>query len=335
MSVKSNIVSPMERGSGAYIVHKYLERRLPGYTIAEYSPYWTLIPIALRSIVPVKNAALIHTTPDYARFFHSESAPLVITFQNYVLDPWMIPYSTWFQRIHYSTDLRLWTKMAVNKAHTLTAVSGFTAELVKKDLNIPHPIRVIYNCVDEQLFTPVTSSKAVRKEVRVFFSGNITRRKGAQWLPAIAKQLDTNICIYYTQGLRTRKSLLPASGLKPVGPVPFSDMPAQYRDMDILLMPTVREGFSLSMLEAMACGLPVVASDCSSIPELLDNGKGGFLCPVGDLKAFAEKINILADSPGLRKKMGEYNRAKVEEMFTLDRMVKEYKELFEQVLGQK
>ena len=83
----------------------------------------------------------------------------------------------------------------------------------------------------------------------------------------------------------------------------------------------------------MACGLPVVASDCSSIPELVDPGKGGFLCPVGDVDAFAKKINILADSPRLRKEMGEYNRAKVEKMFTLERMVNEYKDLFEEVLG--
>jgi glycosyltransferase involved in cell wall biosynthesis len=85
--------------------------------------------------------------------------------------------------------------------------------------------------------------------------------------------------------------------------------------------------------EAMACGLPVIASDCSAIPELIDNGKGGFLCSVGDVKAFAEKINLLADSPKLRKQMGEYNRARVEKLFTLDRMVKKYRELFDEVLA--
>jgi glycosyltransferase involved in cell wall biosynthesis len=54
---------------------------------------------------------------------------------------------------------------------------------------------------------------------------------------------------------------------------------------------------------------------------------------VGDVNAFAEKINFLADSPKLRREMGEYNRAKVEKMFALDRMVKEYQELFDEVLG--
>jgi glycosyltransferase involved in cell wall biosynthesis len=110
-------------------------------------------------------------------------------------------------------------------------------------------------------------------------------------------------------------------------------MPKFYQHHDILIAPTVREGFGLATAEAMACGLPVVASDCSAIPELIDDGMGGFLCPVGDVKAFADKINLLADSPKLRNEMGEYNRAKIEKMFTLDRMVKEYQDLFQEVLG--
>ncbi|MBW2064752.1 MAG: glycosyltransferase family 4 protein, partial [Deltaproteobacteria bacterium] len=172
-----------------------------------------------------------------------------------------------------------------------------------------------------------------RKEIRVLFSGNLTRRKGAHWLPDIAKRLDKNITIFYTQGLRGRGRLPARRGLKPIGAVPFNKMPERYQTMDILLMPTVREGFGLAVAEAMACGLPVVASKCSAIPELVDDGKGGALCPVGDVAAFAEKINFLAESADLRKEMGEYNRSKVERLFSLNRMVNEYRDLFEEILS--
>ena len=77
--------------------------------------------------------------------------------------------------------------------------------------------------------------------------------------------------------------------------------------------------------------LPVVATECSSLPELIDHGKGGFLCPLGDVDAFAQKINHLAESPQLRREMGEYNRARVERMFTLERMVGEYEDLFQEL----
>ena len=330
---KRRIVSPMATGNGAFVAHCLLESHLEEYKVVDYHPYLTLFPFLLPASASTKGADLIHTTPDYARFFYRESIPMVITFQNYVLDSWMRSYSSLAQKIHYVTDLRLWTRMALKKAHLVTAVSNFTAQLVKQDLNISCPVKVIYNGVDINHFTPTTPSKQFHKEVRVLFSGNLTRRKGAQWLPSIAKKLKENVQIFYTHGLQTKNIFKPMPNLESIGSVPFDKMPNRYRQMDLLLMPTVREGFSLSVLEAMACGLPVVASNCSSLPEQIDHGIGGFLCPVGDIEAFAEKINLLADSPKLRHEMGEYNRSKVEKMFTIDRMVKEYQELFEEALS--
>jgi len=325
------IVSPMAWGSGAYVVHTILERHLPDYRVRAYHPYWVLFPFVLPAVVPLKGAHLVHSTPDYAIFFCRKSAPLVVTFHNYVLDGWMRAYSSWLQILHYATDLRLWVQQALRKANMVTAVSYFTARLVQEDLGSHRSIKVIYNGVDEGRFTPAPSSSSFQKEIRVFFSGNLTRRKGAHWLPDIARRLKKNVRIFYTQGLQSRSILPPDPRLQPIGPVPFEEMPALYQQMDILLMPTVREGFGLAVAEAMACGLPVAASDCSSIPELVDDGKGGFLCPVGDVEAFAEKINLLADSPNLRREMGEYNRAKVEKMFTAKRMAAQYQQLFESI----
>ena len=327
------IISPVVTGSGAYVVHSLLERRVPGYRVSSYHPYWALFPFALSRAVSTRSADLIHTTPDHAKYFYLKSVPLVITFHGYVLDGQMQPYCSWLTNIYHLTALRYWIRSAIKMAHTVTAVSRFTANLVQQDLNISQPVNVIYNGVDVNHFTPKTSLGSDTKKIRVLFSGNLTRRKGAHWLPSIAKKLRKDVHIFYTQGLRTRRSLNSNSNLQSIGAVPFKDMPSHYRRMDVLLMPSVREGFGLVIAEAMACGLPVVASNCSAIPELVDNGKGGFLCPVGDVEAFSEKINLLSDSPKLRREMGEYNRAKVEKMFTLDRMGKEYQELFENVLS--
>jgi len=323
----------MATGNGAYIVHKMLERFISGYQVASYHPYWTLLPFCLPLVASSRNADLVHITPDYALFSHRRSAPMVVSFQNYVLDGGMRPYSSFLQRLHYRTDLRLFTESALKKAHTVTAVSKFTAELVRQDLAFPRPIEIIYNGVDTEFFTPKPPSRSDNGEIRVFFSGNLTLRKGAQWLPAIAERLGKNIRIYYTQGLRTRTSLPQRERLQPIGPILFEDMPARYHQVDILLMPTVREGLSLAVLEAMASGLPVVTSDASSLPEQIDEGKGGFLCPVGDAEAFARRINVLADSPQLRREMGQYNRWKAENRFSTAGMVKAYAALFEEILG--
>jgi glycosyltransferase involved in cell wall biosynthesis len=330
--MKNIVISPMGMGSGAYIIHRLLEDHITGYHVIPYHANWTFIPFMLPIIAKFRPTRLLHTAPDYAWFFNRHSIPLILSFHNYVLDSWMRPYSTWFQKIHYATDLKIWTKLATRKAKKITAVSEFTARLVRKDMRLFAPIKVIYNGIDKDHFSPALHKRANSKEIRAFFSGNLTLRKGAQWLPEIAGLLNPDIKIYYTKGLRTRRNLPDLTNLKSIGPVPFEDMPDRYRQMDILLMPTVREGFSVAVLEAMACGLPVVASHCSSLPEQIDEGKGGFLCPVGDVKAFAEKINLLADSPKLRDEMGSYNRSKVEKHFTLDKMIAEYKNLFESLL---
>jgi glycosyltransferase involved in cell wall biosynthesis len=266
------VMSPMPTGNGAFILHKMIEARLTGYRVHGYNPYLTLVPPFLALVGRAEKPRVIHTTPDHAIFSFRKGTPVVLTFHNYVLDPWMRSYSSFPQRIHYATDLRLWSKMAVRRAMKIVAVSNFTAVLAQRDLGIGAPIKTIYNGIDTTFFSPPRSN-VFGRNLRVLFSGNLTRRKGAHWLNAIGERLKKNVTIYYTQGLRSRKRLRPSQNLKALGPVPYERMAERYQEMDMLLLPTVREGFSLSVLEAMACGLPVVASNCSSLPEQIDHGR--------------------------------------------------------------
>lgn len=324
----------MATGNGAYVVHKCLERELKNYRVIPYNPYLTLMPPALYGVGRFSKAHLIHTTPDYGLFHSRHKTPLILTFHNYVLDAFMKDYSSPLQNIHYWSDLQWFTRHAVKKASVITAVSHFTAELVGKELAIDN-VKVIYNGIDQNRFCPNRPAKRLDKEIRVLFCGNLTRRKGASWLLPILEKLSAKINIFYTSGLRNQAALPGNNRLQCLGSIDYEQMPAIYNEMDILLFPTVREGFGLAAAEAMACGLPVVATHCSSLPELIDDGKGGFLCPLGDVQVFADKINQLAEDPLLRREMGEYNRTKVEKAFTMERMVKEYQLLFDEVLDTK
>ena len=325
------IISPISTGSGAFVLHKTLEAHITDYRVHGYHPAWTLFPPFLPFFGSNQKAALIHTTPDHGLFFFRLAIPLVITVHHLVLDRFMRPFSSPSQRLHYRTDLKWFTNVSLRIADRVTSISRFTANMVQHELGYSRPIRIIYNGINANRFKP--GIRHSHSDIRVIFSGNPTLRKGFQWLPTIAERLNKGIAVNYTSGLRFNRVRTSSTNLIRLGHIPSEDMPVLYRSHDILISPTVREGFGLSVAEAMACGLPVVASDCSAIPELVDHGKGGFLCPVGDVDAFADKINLLADSPELRKEMGAYNRAKVEKMFTVERMVREYKELFEEVLG--
>jgi glycosyltransferase involved in cell wall biosynthesis len=321
----------MPTGNGAHVVHKTLSRHLDAYQICSYPPNATLFPLLLLTKCRAPSSArLIHTTPDYAGFFARKKTPLVVTFHNYVLDPDMQPYGSRLQRLHWRTDLR-WSNLdALRRADVVTAVSDFTAKIIKRDLGFKGQIRSILNGVDAEWFRP--AGKQREGAIKVLFSGNPSSRKGGQWLPAIVSKLDRNIELVCTGGLRGNDRLKVSERIRFLGKVPYERMPDLYRDVDILLLPTVREGLSLAILEAMASGLPVVSSRCSSVPEQIEDGVGGVLVEPGDIDGYAEGINRLAASRKGLLAAGAFNRARVEQRFTLQRMVKEYRILFESIL---
>ena len=95
----------------------------------------------------------------------------------------------------------------------------------------------------------------------------------------------------------------------------------QLRSIDVFVLPSSWEAFPISILEAMACGVPQVATDVGGTSEALVDGETGLLVPPHDPAALAEAIAALLADPGRRRQMGERGRARHAELFTLDRMV--------------
>jgi glycosyltransferase involved in cell wall biosynthesis len=81
------------------------------------------------------------------------------------------------------------------------------------------------------------------------------------------------------------------------------------------------------VLEAMSSGLPVVATNCSSLPERVVDGRGGFLCDIGDIDGFVAAIERLLE-PEIRRSMSEFNRRRAEAEFSLEQMTSRYSRLF-------
>lgn len=326
----------MASGSGAYVLHAELAGRMSGYRLQPFSPWWTLFPPAMKAFAD-PCADLIHTGADYGLFLRRRGVPQVLTLHNYVCDSFMRPYSSPLQYLHYRTDLRVFLRRSLHCAEAVVAVSRYVMDRVRDDLEIARPVRLIYNGVDEQRFVPGGKPRR-RGPLRVFFCGNLNRRKQPQLLIPLANALGEGFEIHYTAGLAGAGVLhgepdAHAATLKNLGSIRHADMPEIYRSMDVLFMPSVREGFGLCVAEAMACGLPVVAADSSALPELVENGQGGYLCPPGDLQCYVRALEDIAESSTQARQMGEYNRTRVEERFTLSRMVNEYRMLFEEVMA--
>ena len=107
------------------------------------------------------------------------------------------------------------------------------------------------------------------------------------------------------------------------------------RAFDIFVLSSLQEGISLSLLEAMASRLPIVATNVGGNPEVVIDGETGILVPPKDPEKMAEAIIKILQNPELAKNMGQAGRKRVEEKFSLYRMVSEYRSLYEEILARK
>ncbi|HEX6273230.1 MAG TPA: glycosyltransferase, partial [Polyangiaceae bacterium] len=115
----------------------------------------------------------------------------------------------------------------------------------------------------------------------------------------------------------------------------------------VFVCPSIYEPFGIVNLEAMACGVPVVASAVGGIPEIVEEGRTGFLVPfVPDgtalgapaepdafARALAEKLGHVIDTPGLRRSLGEAGRARVEASFSWSSIAEKTAALYRRLLG--
>ena len=101
---------------------------------------------------------------------------------------------------------------------------------------------------------------------------------------------------------------------------------------DIFMMPSGSETFGLAALEAMACGVPVIASDIGGLPELVVDGETGFLCPLGDIDAFTQATKVLLDDESTLERMSEAARKRAADHFDLSRIIPLYEAYYERVI---
>lgn len=327
------ISAPIVRGSGVLVLHKALEAHIPGYRVDALSPYWGVVPSAL-AVRHRCAAAVTHSHPELGADIAHPDSSLVATFHNYYLDDEALATASWQQQLHYRTMLRSAIHASLRRARLITAVSRFTGDLVQRHHALGERLIVIPNGVDVESFSPcsVTSDGIVR----ILFAGNPIRRKGFEHLSALANALPDGTIMQCTAGLRDSavRRINASDKLALVPRRAHAEMPALYRGADILFFPTRREGFGLVVAEAMACGLPIVATRCSSIPELVEHGKGGYLFDIDNRDQMLGYLMRLARDPGLRAEMGAFNRARIVERFTLSRMVSDYREIFRSVGSQ-
>jgi len=110
------------------------------------------------------------------------------------------------------------------------------------------------------------------------------------------------------------------------------DLEHIYADLDVVVLSSLNEGLPVAIIEAMAAGKPVVCTKVGGVPDLVEDGKNGFLVPSDDHIAMADAIVKILDDPHLAEKMGSEGRKKVYPAYTKERLIKDMENLYEELL---
>ncbi|HBE89913.1 MAG: hypothetical protein A3E37_03275 [Candidatus Andersenbacteria bacterium RIFCSPHIGHO2_12_FULL_46_9] len=195
---------------------------------------------------------------------------------------------------------------------------------------------VIPNGVEWDRFKPVERPR--NKKVKVLFIGRLIPRKGFERvirsLPEVQKKVHEAFEVEVVGSGEHRKKLDDvaqalgvAEQIKYVGTVPYDELEKSYQQADIFVLTSLSEGMPSVILEAMGCGLPVVASDVGGNNELVSDGWNGYLIRGDDSSKLANDLVQLIDDENLRSEMGQRSR-EMAKQYNWAEIMRQYNELY-------
>lgn len=201
---------------------------------------------------------------------------------------------------------------------------------------------VVRPAVDVNFFYPLNQPAPANKPFTVVSTGSLIWRKGYEYaLLAMRRLKDAGIPLRYQvigQGPEEQRLryTIHDLGLEPqvelLGRQPPEVVRAKLQQADAFLLSSLSEGIANAILEAMACGIPVVTTDCGGLREAVSDGVEGFVVPLRQPEAMAQALHKLWQDPALRRRMGERGRARVWADFNLDKQIPQFLALFQQAL---
>ncbi len=237
------------------------------------------------------------------------------------------------------------TRFGIEQSTAVTAVSDY---LKRKTEEVFHPekkIRRIYNFADMSLFKHLDghchrSAFATEGQVVYMHLSNfrpIKRVEDVVHVFARAANSVDAVLVMIGEGPTLRSARDLAEQLGVADRVRFlgnqHDVPSLMGCGDVFLFPSEVESFGLAPLEAMACEMPVIASDSGGVPEVVVHGETGFLAPVGDVESMGKYAVELGRSAELRKRMGLAGRKRAETVFPPEVAVAQYEALYREVMA--
>jgi N-acetyl-alpha-D-glucosaminyl L-malate synthase BshA len=228
------------------------------------------------------------------------------------------------------------TKFSIERSDGVTAISQYLRQQTEEVFGITRPIEVIPNFVNCELYRPRPEQR--RKQLTLLHVSNFRPVKRpldcVRILQQVRRSLDVHLLMAGDGPERGPAELL-AMELGVQEHVTFLGKQDHVERLipqtHVLLLPSELESFGLAALEAMACGVPAVATRTGGVGELITSGEDGFLEPVGDIAAQAARVVELLSDARLYERLAQAARATAAGRFNSDRIIPRYERFYEEV----
>lgn len=242
------------------------------------------------------------------------------------------------------------TKKVILESDQITAVSN-ALKIVAEGIGKPKKeIQVVYNGCDSKMFSYNKKERLrIRKELRIslkklviIFVGSLVKSKGIFELLTAFIKLNykyTNLYLILIGNVPDRTVLDKIISSNYInnkicllGEIPQNEIPYWLSASDIFVFPTYNEGLPNAIMEAMACGLPVVATEIGGIPEVVKDGENGILIDKKNVKSIVHSLEKLIENKSMCRKMGEHGRITIEEKFSWNNSAKKLIEIYNKII---
>ncbi len=301
------------------------------YKILKPKKLWTRIALPLALYTAKQKPDIFFSPTHYIPRF--SPVKRIVT----IFDLSFLHFPEMFRRVDL-WQLKNWTKFSALNADHIITISNFSKQDIIKQYGVnKEKITVAYPGYDRENFKP--SGK--KPDNYIIFIGTLQPRKNlVRLMEAMARVPNLNLVIVgktkgegkegwmYEETLATPKRLGIEDRVKFLGFVPTEDLAGLIRGAQALIQPSLYEGFGIPVVEAMACAVPVLVSDVSSLPEVV--GKAGLTFDPYSIDQIEQAIRTITTDKKLRAK---YAKAALERSkgFSYDKMVRTLLKIFERV----
>lgn len=320
----------------------YHEVEVANYHVFKYPPYELSLAAKMAQVANMQQLDILHV--HYA-IPHAVCAYLARGMVKRPLKVITTLHGTDITILTHDESMADLVRLGINASDAVTAVSQDLIQETIQRLRIEKPIHLTYNFVDKRVYYPRDASRyrehfAPRGEKILMHISNFRPVKRIGDVIEVFRKVNETVpsrLLLIGEGPEMAKTAAQVKELGLEERVQFLGKQELVADLlsvaDVLLLPSEKESFGLVALEAMACGVPTVGSNAGGIPEVVLDGKTGFLADVGNTEEMARKCVQLLTDEALYREMRANCTERARTVFCNERILDEYEEIYYRTLG--